>query len=84
MLGQPTPLILSIQPQSSTGEKSMCSYRENVGSVCLFQEGEQGVSSKQRVAGQMASICEQLAACDLRVDVMFCHLCDTIADVFLT
>lgn len=27
--------------------------------TCLFQEGEQGVSSEQRVVGQMARICEQ-------------------------
>lgn len=27
--------------------------------LVLFQEGEQGVSSEQRVVGQLASICEQ-------------------------
>lgn len=52
--------------------------------TCLFQEGEQGVSLEQRVVGQMARICEQQAVCELRVDGMFCHLCGTIADVFLT
>lgn len=38
-LSQPTPLILSMQSRSSTGEKSMCSYRGNVGSVYLFVSG---------------------------------------------
>lgn len=45
-LSQPTPLILSMQSQSSTGERSVCSYRGLF--TCLFQEGEQGVRSEQR------------------------------------
>lgn len=50
----------------------------------LFQEGERGVSSEQRVLGQMAGICKQQAACELTVDGLFCHLCDNIVHVFLT
>lgn len=38
-LSQPTTLILSMQSQSSTGEKSMCSYRGNVWSIYLFVSG---------------------------------------------
>lgn len=38
-LSQLTPLILSMQSQSSTREKSMCSCRGNVGSVYSFVSG---------------------------------------------
>lgn len=38
-LSQSTPLILSMQSQSSTGEKTVCSYRGNVESVYLFVSG---------------------------------------------
>lgn len=50
----------------------------------LFQEGEQGVSSEQRLFGQMAGACEEWVASELVVDSTSYHLCDTYSSMLLT
>lgn len=56
----------------------------------LCQEAEQGVSSEQRVVGQMTSACEMASACEERaargsvVDGTSHHSCDMYANVLLT
>lgn len=62
--------------------KSIRPYGGNTGTIYfLFQEGEQAVSSEQREAGQMDSVCEERVACESVGDGLSYHWCDTYANV---